>query len=210
VNTHILVGSFLTALDLGGTFVFAISGAATGVKHKLDLFGVFVVSFAAATAGGIARDAIIGATPAAAFRDWRYLGVSLLASVITFYWYPILDRVRNPALMFDAVGLALFAVTGTIKALNFNVGEVAAILFGVLTAVGGGIVRDVLVMEIPIVLRADLYAVTALAGASVVAIGHALQLPSAPAAILGAIRCFGLRLMAMRRGWTLPSAKAAE
>jgi uncharacterized membrane protein YeiH len=208
VNKHLLVGTFLTALDLGGTFVFAISGAVTGIKHRLDLFGVLVLSFAAANAGGIARDVIIGATPAAAVRDWRYLGVSILAGVVTFYWYPILDRVRSPVLMFDAMGLALFAVAGTIKALSFNLGPVAAVLLGVLTAVGGGIVRDVLVAEIPAVLRAELYAVAALAGASVVAIGSVLQLPSAPSAVVGALLCFGLRLMAMRRGWKLPVAKA--
>jgi uncharacterized membrane protein YeiH len=210
VNKHLLVGTFLTVLDLGGTFVFAISGAVTGIKHRLDLFGVLVLSFAAANAGGIARDAIIGATPAAAVRDWRYLGVSILAGVIIFYWYPVLDRIRNPVLMFDAMGLALFAVAGTIKALSFNLGPVAAVLLGVLTAVGGGIVRDVLVAEIPAVLRAELYAVAALAGATVVAIGSLLQLPSAPAAVAGALLCFGLRLMAMRRGWKLPVAKATE
>jgi uncharacterized membrane protein YeiH len=210
VNKHLLVGTFLTVLDLGGTFVFAISGAVTGIKHRLDLFGVLVLSFAAANAGGIARDAIIGATPAAAVRDWRYLGVSILAGVIIFYWYPVLDRIRNPVLMFDAMGLALFAVSGTIKALSFNLGPVAAVLLGVLTAVGGGIVRDVLVAEIPAVLRAELYAVAALAGATVVAIGSLLQLPSAPAAVAGALLCFGLRLMAMRRGWKLPVAKATE
>jgi len=210
VNKHLLVGTFLTALDLGGTFVFAISGAVTGIKHRLDLFGVLVLSFAAANAGGIARDAIIGATPAAAVRDWRYLGVSMLAGVITFYWYPVLDRVRSPVLMFDAMGLALFAVAGTIKALSFNLGPVAAVLLGVLTAVGGGIVRDVLVAEIPAVLRAELYAVAALVGASVVAIGSVLRLPSGPAAVVAALLCFGLRLMAMRRGWKLPVAKATE
>jgi uncharacterized membrane protein YeiH len=210
VNKHLLVGTFLTVLDLGGTFVFAISGAVTGIKHRLDLFGVLVLSFAAANAGGIARDAIIGATPAAAVRDWRYLGVSILAGVIIFYWYPVLDRIRNPVLMFDAMGLALFAVAGTIKALSFNLGPVAAVLLGVLTAVGGGIVRDVLVAEIPAVLRAELYAVAALAGATVIAIGSLLQLPSAPAAVAGALLCFGLRLMAMRRGWKLPVAKATE
>lgn len=210
MNKHLLVGTFLTVLDLGGTFVFAISGAVTGIKHRLDLFGVLVLSFAAANAGGIARDAIIGATPAAAVRDWRYLGVSILAGVIIFYWYPVLDRIRNPVLMFDAMGLALFAVAGTIKALSFNLGPVAAVLLGVLTAVGGGIVRDVLVAEIPAVLRAELYAVAALAGATVVAIGSLLQLPSAPAAVAGALLCFGLRLMAMRRGWKLPVAKATE
>jgi uncharacterized membrane protein YeiH len=207
VNTHVLFGALFTALDLGGTFVFAISGAVAGVKHRLDLFGVLVLSFAAANAGGIARDAIIGATPAASISDWRYLGVSVLAGLITFYRYSTLDRMRNPVLMFDAMGLALFAVTGTTKALSFNLGPVAAVLLGVLTAVGGGIVRDVLVAEIPVVLRSELYAVAALVGGIVVVLGDKWQLPTLPVALAGAAVCFGLRLMAIRRGWHLPVAQ---
>lgn len=207
MNTHVLFGALFTALDLGGTFVFAISGAVAGVKHRLDLFGVLVLSFAAANAGGIARDAIIGATPAASINDWRYLGVSVLAGLLTFYRYSTLDRMRNPVLMFDAMGLALFAVTGTTKALSFNLGPVAAVLLGVLTAVGGGIVRDVLVAEIPVVLRSELYAVAALAGGIVVVLGDKWQLPTLPVALAGAAVCFGLRLMAIRRGWHLPVAQ---
>jgi uncharacterized membrane protein YeiH len=207
MNTHVLFGALFTALDLGGTFVFAISGAVAGVKHRLDLFGVLVLSFAAANAGGIARDAIIGATPAASISDWRYLAVSILAGLLTFYRYSTLDRMRNPVLMFDAMGLALFAVTGTTKALSFNLGPVAAVLLGVLTAVGGGIVRDVLVAEIPVVLRSELYAVAALAGGIVVVLGDKWQLPTLPVALAGAAVCFGLRLTAIRRGWHLPVAQ---
>lgn len=206
MNTHVLFGALFMALDLGGTFVFAISGAVAGVKHRLDLFGVLVLSFAAANAGGIARDAIIGATPAASISDWRYLAVSILAGLLTFYRYSALDRMRNPVLMFDAMGLALFAVTGTTKALSFNLGPVAAVLLGVLTAVGGGIVRDVLVAEIPVVLRAELYAVAALVGGIVVVLGDKWQLPTLPVALAGAAVCFGLRLTAIRRGWHLPVA----
>jgi uncharacterized membrane protein YeiH len=206
MNTHVLFGALFTALDLGGTFVFAISGAVAGVKHRLDLFGVLVLSFAAANAGGIARDAIIGATPAASISDWRYLIVSILAGLLTFYRYSTLDRMRNPVLMFDAMGLALFAVTGTTKALSFNLGPVAAVLLGVLTAVGGGIVRDVLVAEIPVVLRSELYAVAALVGGVVVVLGDKWQLPTLPVALAGAVVCFGLRLTAIRRGWHLPVA----
>jgi uncharacterized membrane protein YeiH len=207
LNTHVLFGALFTALDLGGTFVFAISGAVAGVKHRLDLFGVLVLSFAAANAGGIARDAIIGATPAASISDWRYLAVSILAGLLTFYRYSTLDRMRNPVLMFDAMGLALFAVTGTTKALSFNLGPVAAVLLGVLTAVGGGIVRDVLVAEIPVVLRSELYAVAALVGGIVVVLGDKWQFPTLPVALAGAAVCFGLRLMAIRRGWHLPVAQ---
>jgi uncharacterized membrane protein YeiH len=210
VDQHILVSSLLVALDLGGTFVFALSGAVAGVKHKLDLFGIIVLSFAAATAGGIARDVLIGSVPPAAISDWRYMAVSLLAGLVTFFWYPIINRMGSPVLVFDAAGLGLFAVAGAGKALAFHLGPGAAALLGVLTGIGGGIVRDVLVSEVPAVLRADLYAVAALAGALVVVIGNVLSLPSAIAAPAGAVLCFGIRLLAIRYRWQLPMAPGVQ
>ena len=207
VNEQVVVNTLLIAFDLGGTFVFALSGATAGVKHRLDLFGVLVLSFAAGNSGGIARDVMIGAHPPAAMSDWRYIAVSMLAGLITFYWYRIINRVGSPVLVFDAAGLALFAVSGAGKALAFHAGPVAATLLGMLTGIGGGMVRDVLVAEIPTVLRTELYAVAALIGAAAVVIGRMLQLPTAVAAIVGAILCFGLRFAAMRRGWQLPRAR---
>jgi len=117
-------------LDLTGTFVFALSGALAGVKRKLDLFGVLVLSFAAATAGGIARGVLIGAIPPASVNDWRYLGVSLFAGVITFYFSPPIVRMSNAVLLFDAAGLALFAVAGASKALAYGLNPVMAIVLG--------------------------------------------------------------------------------
>lgn len=207
VNGHILLNTLLVAFDLGGTFVFALSGATTGVKHRLDLFGVLVLSFAAGNSGGIARDVMVGAIPPAAIADWRYLAVSILAGLITFYWYRIINRLSSPVLVFDAAGLALFAVSGAGKALAFHAGPVAATLLGMLTGIGGGMVRDVLVREIPTVLRTELYAVAALIGAAVVVIGRMLDLPSSAAAAAGVVLCFGIRFMAMRRGWQLPIAR---
>jgi uncharacterized membrane protein YeiH len=207
VNEHILITTLLVAFDLGGTFVFALSGATTAVKHRLDLFGVLVLSFAAGNSGGIARDVMIGAVPPAAISDWRYVAVSILAGLITFYWYRIINRLSSPVLVFDAAGLALFAVSGAGKALAFHAGPVAATLLGMLTGIGGGMVRDVLVREIPTVLRTELYAVAALIGAAVVVIGRMLDVPSAAASTAGAVLCFGLRFMAMRRGWQLPIAR---
>jgi uncharacterized membrane protein YeiH len=200
----------LLVLDLVGTFVFAISGAAAGVQGGLDLFGVMVLSFAAGNAGGITRDVLIGATPPAAIADWRYLAVSVLAGLITFFWYPLVDRMRNPVLVFDAAGLALFAVTGTQKALVYGLNPVMAALLGMLTGIGGGMTRDVLVMQIPAVLREDIYAVAALAGAATVVVGYVLHLPPAPLMLAGAAACFALRLMAMMRGWHLPVAHPAQ
>jgi uncharacterized membrane protein YeiH len=206
VNEQILVNAALVAFDLGGTFVFAISGAAAGIKNRLDLFGVVVLSFAAGNSGGITRDLMIGAVPPAAIRDWRYLAVSILAGLITFFWYRIINRLKSPVLVFDAAGLALFAVSGASKALAFHAGPVAATLLGMLTGIGGGMVRDVLVREIPTVLRTELYASAALIGAAAVVIGDMLHLSSSRVAITGAVLCFGLRFIAMRRGWQLPVA----
>jgi uncharacterized membrane protein YeiH len=204
VNGHILINALLEAFDLGGTFVFALSGATAAVKHRLDLFGVLVLSFVAGNSGGIARDVMIGAIPPAAINDWRYVAVCILAGMITFSWYRIIDRLSSPVLVFDAAGLALFAVAGAGKALAFHAGPVAATLLGMLTGIGGGMVRDVLVREIPTVLRTELYAVAALIGAAAVVIGRMLHLPSAAADTAGAVLCFGLRFMAMRFGWHLP------
>ena len=207
VSEQILVSALLVAFDVGGTFVFALSGATAGVNHRLDLFGVLVLSFAAGNSGGIARDVMIGGIPPAAISDWRYVAVSVLAGLITFYWYRIINQLSSPVLVFDAAGLALFSVAGASKALAFHGGPVAATLLGMLTGIGGGMVRDVLVREIPTVLRTELYAVAALIGAAVVVIGNTLHLPSSVAQIAGAVLCFGLRFMAMRRGWQLPVAR---
>jgi uncharacterized membrane protein YeiH len=210
VNEQIVVNTLLVAFDLGGTFVFALSGAAAGVKHRLDLFGVLVLSFAAGNSGGIARDVMLGAHPPAAISDWRYIAISIVAGLITFYWYRIINRLRSPVLVFDAAGLALFAVSGAGKALAFHAGPVAATLLGMLTGIGGGMARDLLVMEIPTVLRTELYAVAALIGAAVVVLGRMLHIPTSAAAIAGAVLCFGLRLIAMRRGWQLPTARPQQ
>jgi uncharacterized membrane protein YeiH len=207
VEVKAYVAGTLLALDLAGTFVFALSGAVAGVKHRLDLFGVLVLSFAAGSAGGITRDVLIGAVPPVAIRDWRYLAVTLAAGGMIFWCYPRVRRLRSSVLVLDAAGLALFAVVGTQKALAYRLDPVAAALLGMLTAIGGGMLRDALVAEIPIVLRSDLYAVAALAGAGVVVVGHVLQLSPTAVAIAGAAVCFGLRFIAIRRGWQLPVAR---
>src|SRR5689334_17764410 len=204
------MGTLLLVLDLVGTFVFALSGATAGVKHRLDFFGVLVLSFVAGNFGGITRDLMIGAVPPAAISDWRYLGVSLLAGLITFFWFSVLDRLHNPVLLFDGAGLALFAVSGTQKALSFGLNPVMAALLGMLTGIGGGIARDLLVARTPVVLQSDLYALAALAGATVVVVGHELNWPTVPTAIAGAVVCLGLRLLAMRYGWHLPVARPVE
>jgi uncharacterized membrane protein YeiH len=202
--------TLVLTLDLVGTFVFALSGAAAGVKRGLDLFGVLVLSFTAANSGGIVRDLLIGATPPAAISDWRYLVASLLAGLLMFFWHGTIKRLRSPVLIFDGAGLAVFCVSGAQKAIVFGVDPVMAALLGMLTGIGGGIARDVLLSDVPVVLRSEIYAVAALAGAAVVVIGDALQLPSSATTCAGAALCFGLRLMAIRHGWHLPVARTPE
>jgi len=197
-------------LDLCGTFVFALSGAMVGIKQRVDIFGVLVLSFAAANSGGIIRDLLIGAVPPPGIADWRYIAVPILAGLATFRWGWMIDRMQSSVQVFDAGGLALFAVSGAQKALDFHLGPVTAVLLGMLTGIGGGMMRDVLAAEIPSVLRGDVYAVAALGGAAVVVAGRITGFPSAPATIAGAILCFGLRFMAIRRGWQLPVARRGE
>ena len=201
-----LIAGWLVVLDLAGTFVFALSGAMAGIKHRLDLFGVLVLAFAAGNVGGLTRDLLLGATPPPGISDWRYIGVSIVAGLVTFSWSSVMDRLRSSVLVLDAAGLALFAVSGTLKALAAGLNPVAAMLLGVLTGVGGGMVRDVLVAEVPAVLRGELYASAALAGTAVVVLARLFHLPGTASAIAGAVLCFVLRYLAIRRGWRLPVA----
>ncbi len=206
MTPEIEIRGLVLALDLVGTAVFALSGAAVGVKHRLDVFGVGVLAFVAGNAGGMLRDVLIGVSPPAALRGWQHVAISLAAGAIIFFWHPRLERLRAPILLFDAGGLGLFAVSGTQKALALGLDPFIAALLGMLTGIGGGMLRDVLVREIPTVLREDLYAVAALAGAAVVVAGHVLQLPPATTTITGAALCIGIRLVAIRRGWSLPTS----
>ena len=206
INGQHLAGPFLIALDLLGTFVFALSGAAAGVRKKLDLFGLMVLAFAAGNAGGITRDIMIGSLPPAAVGDWHYLAICVLAGLVTFFWYPKIDINSKPLLLLDGAGLALFAVTGTQKALSTGLDPVMAAVMGMVTGIGGGMLRDLLVNETPIVLRADLYAVAALGAGVIVVVGHVLHYPSFVFMIAGALLCFWLRVMAIFRGWRLPLA----
>ena len=197
----------LVTLDLVGTFVFALSGALVGVRHRLDLFGVLVLSFVAANGGGVMRDTMIGATPPAALQDWRYVAISIAAGLLTFWRAGAIERWRNPVQSLDAVGLGVFAVAGALKAQAFGLGPVGAMLLGMLTGIGGGMIRDVLVAQVPTVLKAELYAIAALAGAGMVVLGKALGLPLTATVVAGVLTCTGLRLFAIRRGWGLPVAR---
>ena len=206
VGSHNVINTFLVVFVLTGTFVFALSGAMAAVKHRLDAFGVLVLCFVTGNAGGITRDIMIGALPPAAINEWRYVAVSILAGLIVFFGYPLINRLSSPVLLFDAAGLGLFCVAGADKALAFHAGPLAATLLGMTTGIGGGMVRDLLVMEVPTVLRTELYAVAALLGAAITVGGRSLGMPSHVAAPIGATLCITLRLLALRYGWHLPVA----
>jgi uncharacterized membrane protein YeiH len=197
----------ILVLNLAGTFVFGISGGLAAVRARLDLFGVVVLATVTALAGGITRDLLIGVPPAT-FRDWRYLAVTAAAGVLCFFASSALERVPRSVLVFDAVGLALFCVTGATKALDFGVGPVPAALLGAVTGVGGGMVRDVLLREVPAVLRSDLYAVPALLGATVLVVGQASGSTSPVFPVLGALVCVGVRLVGLRYGISVPIARS--
>jgi uncharacterized membrane protein YeiH len=197
----------LLILDLIGVFVFALAGATAAVRQRLDLFGVLVLSFATATAGGIARDLLIGAVPPAAFQDWRYFAAAALAGLVTFIWHDAIERLRNPVQVFDALGLGLFAVAGTQKALQYGLHPVMAALLGMLTGIGGGVTRDLLLTRVPVVFQSDSYALAALGGALVVVAGDRFNWPAMPTAIAGVVLCFGLRLLAMWFNWHMPRAR---
>jgi len=198
------------AFDLAATFVFAISGATQAVRKRLDLFGVLVVAWAAGVAGGIARDLLIGAVPPAAIAHWRYFVVTIAAGLLGFLASGQIARLKRPVQLFDAAGLCLFAVTGTEKALAFGLNPFVAAILGMITCIGGGVARDLLTLEVPTVLRAELYAVAALAGAGSVAVGFVLGLPHLPVVLFGAGLCLFLRLMSLYRGWRLPVGKSLK
>lgn len=199
-------GTTVLVLDLAGTFVFALSGGVVAVRKNLDLFGVLVLAFAAGNAGGIIRDVIIGSVPPAAIVDWRYICVSILAGFVAFVWYPAIKKQKGRVQLLDAAGLGLFAVAGAEKAVVFGLNPFSAALLGMLTGIGGGMFRDILVAQVPGVLTSELYAVAALAGAAVVVVGHVFNLEPTATAIAGAGLCFAIRFIAIRRGWHLPVA----
>ncbi|MFC0508687.1 trimeric intracellular cation channel family protein [Micromonospora costi] len=196
----------LLLADLVGVAVFAASGASAAVAKRLDLFGVVFVGFVAALGGGIFRDLVIDEVPPLAFADWRYATAAAVTAAAVFWLHPQLARLRTTVLVLDAAGLALFTVTGTLKALDAGVPAVGACLIGMLSGIGGGLGRDLLTGEIPVVLRREIYAVAALAGAVLVAVLHGLGQGGALPLTAAALLVFGLRLVALRRRWTVPVA----
>lgn len=195
--------------ELVGTAVFAASGASAAVGKRLDLFGVAVIGAITALGGGAMRDVLIGAVPPLLLTDWRYLFVAVAAALAVFWLHPALSRLRTVMLVLDAAGLALFTAVGTVKGLDYGLSFYAACIVGVLSGVGGGILRDVLTREIPVVLRADFYALAAAVGAIIVAVGARWESRIGELTLItfAALAVFAIRLVAIRYRWEAPKPK---
>lgn len=197
--------TFYFLLDLAGTFAFAISGATAARQKGLDLFGISAIAFIVACGGGMIRDVCIGAIPPAGLTNSNYLIVSMAATIITIAFYPIVQKLNRPVIFFDAAGLSLFAVTGAQKAIVFGHNAEVAILLGVITAVGGGVIRDILLGRVPIILQKEIYASAALIGAMIVTFGNEIKgISHDLTGLIAMVTCLALRLLAIRYHWNLP------
>ncbi|MFE9815458.1 trimeric intracellular cation channel family protein [Streptomyces sp. NBC_00236] len=196
------------ALDIVGIFVFAISGALLAVRKNFDVFGIAVLAEATALGGGLFRDVIIGAVPPAAFTDLGYFTTPLLAAGLVFFLHPQVERIQVGVNVFDAAGLGLFCVTGTVKAYDYGLGLTASAALGLTTAVGGGVLRDVLANEVPSLLRwdRDLYAVPAIVGAAMIVLCIRFEALNAFTSGCAVITAFTLRILALRYHWRAPRA----
>jgi uncharacterized membrane protein YeiH len=198
--------SILYALDLLGTAAFAASGAWAGVRRKMDLFGVLVLGMVTATGGGTLRDILLGDFPPFSLKDETYLYISLGVALAVFVYHRHLEFLQHPLLYFDAVGLGTFVVIGTTKALAFELGYLGAVMMGVVTATAGGVVRDILSNQVPLILRKEIYASACLAGAVLLVLLHELTFPPSFAALAAAATVVTVRLLAIRNKWELPRA----
>jgi uncharacterized membrane protein YeiH len=200
----------LLALDLAGVFAFAVNGALTALRvARLDIVGVITLGMMTALGGGIIRDVLLDRLPPATFNDWRYLAVAAGGGLIAFAFGRRLERLATPINVLDAAGLSLFAVTGASKALESGLGPAQAVLLGALTGVGGGTLRDVVIRQIPSVLSSGLYAIPALAGATVTVVALELGVGGLVAGLVAAAVCFGIRMLGVHFDIDAPRPRAA-
>lgn len=192
-------------LDLMGTFVFAISGALAARQRGLDIFGIGVIAFITSCGGGIIRDISLGATPPAGLTNWHYLVTAIIASVLAIFLYDVLGRLKHPVLFFDAIGLGFFSVSGSQKSLLLGHNAEVAILLGLITASGGGVLRDVLLARVPVILKKEIYASAALVSSLLVVLGDYLSWPSFWKLWFPIVICVGLRALSLRYQLNLPS-----
>jgi uncharacterized membrane protein YeiH len=201
------IDGFISILDYLGTIAFAVTGASKAISHKADLFGIIVLATVVGVGGGVTRDVIFGRFPTA-FSDPIYVGLTVLVGVVMFFLYRKLQKQMNVWLVFDAVGLGVFSILGASIAYQIVGMEFLPMLFGgMITAIGGGILRDVFVREIPIVFVKEVYAVASIIGVvvfyAILYVGVDVQLSS----IIGIITATGIRLLAMKYNWNLPKVR---
>jgi uncharacterized membrane protein YeiH len=199
-----------TFLDLAGTFAFAISGAVAARKRGLDWFGVIAIAFAVACGGGVLRDLCIGAVPPAGLTDWRYLAVAMAAAITTMAANAWVVRLAHPVTFFDSLGLGLFAVTGAQKTLIHGHNAELAVVLGMVTAVGGGVIRDVLLNRVPVILQREIYALAALVGAGIEVAGARLEWFPSGRTWVALMACFALRYLSLHYKWSLPRSHAHD
>jgi uncharacterized membrane protein YeiH len=200
----------LLGLGLIGTFAFGLNGALTAVRTaQLDIVGVVTLAVITALGGGIIRDVLIGDVPPATLRDWRYLALAVGGGLVAFALSQRLHRLEMPINVLDAVGLSVFAVIGASKAVAFGVGIGPAIILGTVTGAGGGTIRDVLVGQVPSVLRSELYAIPALIAAAITVGSLEAGLYGLPAALVAAAVCFCIRMIGVKFGLNAPRPPGA-
>lgn len=195
--------------DLFGTAVFAATGAIKGVRKHLDIFGVIVLACCVGVGGGITRDAILGAVPAAALQHWTYLTVCIIIALLTFFTVRYWMKFRNIIQFADAVGLGVFTAIGAAKSMNFEVSFIGVLLCGVVTAIGGGIIRDVLAREVPVVLRSDFYATASLMGGVVYYILACYKTQWFLNFVITSLFVISVRFLAIHYKFKLPEAHKA-
>ena len=196
------------ALDLLGTIAFAASGALAGVRRRMDLFGVVVLGIVTATGGGVTRDLLLNDTPPFIFKNELYLYLAIVASVVVFLTPRSFERMNRAMLLLDALGLGTFLVIGTSKALAYHLGFMGAVIMGVMTATCGGLIRDILSNEIPLILQREIYASACVAGGALFYLLYQAGVPSGINLTVSALAVIGIRCTAILRGWQLPRGKA--
>lgn len=199
--------TLLLVLDIVGIAVFAVAGALTGIEKRLDIFGVIFLSGITALGGGFMRDVLLGASPVAGLHDWRYIVTPATVGLIVFYVHPTLAKLRRALLLVDAAGMGLFAVAGARKAIDYGLGPVGSCVIGMITAIGGGILRDVLVSEIPSILHKEIYATAALIASILVVTGDRVSFNNVATAIISIAVAFTIRVLSVWRKWSAPSPR---
>ncbi len=187
--------------------VFAISGSLTASEKKLDFFGVSAVGFITAIGGGTLRDILIGSTPVGWMNDLNYLIAIAVGITLSVLIHRVVQKLRRTFFLFDTIGIAVFTVLGLQKALNIGVQPVIAIMMGMVSAVFGGVIRDIVCNEIPLIFRKEIYALTCLSGGVLYILLDNYQVYSNITIIVTVLFICSFRILAFRHGWELPDIR---